>query len=279
MTNDLWIFLQAEEKASKRKLKKDKKKAEREAEERRQKEREEREEMAKKVNKQKKATAHTAASANEVAVDAINRKDNSMNLKSRGATTKTKMVADEENIRPFPQPEMPKNFNFQPKARKRLQILRDKKTGNTWSVSERTPSPPPRIQNGFLETPQTPVAHNWNIKNLKPILFNGNKKRKVREIIEPSNVLPKPKWSNENGLATNSKRIKPSNGFVNQSDSSEFRVHSLAIQKKKKKARDLLPQQLLNFRQQNMYGSNTPRVDSATLNRQKQANAALSKTR
>lgn len=261
----------------KRKLKKEKKKAEREAEKRKQ---EEREEMAKKVNKQKKLIAQTATNANEIAIDGLVPKQAIQKSKARRAEVEDDSTTDTENVRPaFQDPQIPTNFNFQPKGRKRLQILRDKKAASTWAVSDRTPSPPPRIQNGFLETPQTPVTHNWNVKNLKPVLFNAGKKRKVREIVEPINVLPKPKWSNENGLASSSKRFRPSNGLVNQSDSSEFRVQSLPNHNKKKKARDLLPQELLNFRQQNMYGANTPRVDSTTLNRQKQAKLALSKTR
>jgi len=174
---------------------------------------------------------------------------------------KKRPTATDENVTP-PRADQPTNGTAN--ERKYLHIL---KKATTFTEE---PMTPPRIVSGFRESPLTPTPKNFRVEDMTPVA--RSRKRKVAEYLEPSNVLPKPKWLvKDDAVAATSKRAKLTQEIGNGGGSTQFRVHKLLNKNRRKRAADLIPQELIAFRNRNMQGNNVPRVDSKTLSRQREA--------
>lgn len=154
-------------------------------------------------------------------------------------------------------------------------------TSNGFFTEEPITPPSPKLQNGFRVSPLTPQT-GFKVKSLisKPnLMFAKYKKRKVTEIAEPVTFLPKPKWMNNDEEETQqSKRKKPSDELEIYGENCSTRFIVKPIEKRKKqRAEFLIPQELLEYRKQNLYRKGIPRQNSRNLLRQLEKRNANSK--
>lgn len=138
------------------------------------------------------------------------------------------------------------------KSAKHLKIIT--KSGE-FQVSDLTP---PRIDRfGFKESPMTPIQRSFRVQEL------GNKgcaKKRRLDFDEPKNVLPMPRWS-EAVARLKAKRRKVLTGDEN---ADQIRILNL------KRRAAVIPNEIKNFRKNNIYRSGILRQESNALLQQKQ---------
>lgn len=252
------------EKKEKKKLKKAEKLAARAAVEEKERQRLEEVAVERKIRKEAKSSSHVQDDQQP----STSKASTSTQSNTSGKRLRKKRDDSAERIE--------SNGGEQPKSKKpkRLRIL------TASGPFDESPMTPPRVQFGFIETPFPPTPRGFKVQLVSknsPKTMKAKKRRRVVDFDEPSNVLPKPKWNVESLFddfeqTQNKKRHRGSSEIhIYNSGPTEFIVKPLEPTKRRKQpSSSLIPAELMEFRQKNLYRKGIPRQDARTLLRNRE---------
>lgn len=147
-----------------------------------------------------------------------------------------------------------KERNGQGSPSNRLKIIT---RSGEFNISDLTPQQPNRF--GFRESPMTPLPRTFKVQDLNE---NKQKVKKRRiDFDEPRNVLRKPMWAIQTSDAPKTKRPKVQLTVNETTD--------VCIVKLKSNRHNIIPNEILNFRKNNIYRNGIQRQKSSTLLAQK----------
>lgn len=128
---------------------------------------------------------------------------------------------------------------------------------------------PPKYVHGFLETDRPQTPRHFKVEDMPTTVKRA--KRRIIDFDEPSNVLPKPRWTDNDAQQSKRRRhgtdmhvynIGPTQFILKQTEPTGTR--------RKQPSSTLIPKELVEFRKRNLYRKGIPRQDPRTLLREKQ---------